>query len=470
MLRTIAQVQDEPIAPGQTLAGKYRIDRVLGAGAMGMVLGASHLVLGSRVAIKVMLGGGRKGREHEDRFLREARVASMLKSEHAGKVLDVGVTEQGAPYIVMEFLDGQDLGALLQARGPLPVIDAVTYILQACEAIAEAHALGIVHRDIKPANLFLTTGVTGAPCVKVVDFGIAKQVDGGTALTQTGAVLGSPLYMSPEQIRGSRDVDGRSDIWALGVTLYQLLAGLTPFHAETLMAVVTLINLDPPTPLTDYRPDVAPNLAAVLAQCLEKDPARRWPNVAAFAAALAPHGDAAAAMYAARVAKVQQVEILPSRPTTEIGAPSDAGLAQAASASPAMVASAPRAPLPATPASSSSHRPRARSAGAMVGALLLATVPIATAISFGLRTRAGERVEPRIVPAATDVTPIASATTAAAVSAAAEPAETALPQEPSAVPVASSTPSARPRPGPSTIPRPPAPPRPSPGVVGGARR
>ena len=306
---------DQPIAPGQTLAGKYRIDRVLGAGAMGLVLAATHLVLGSRVAIKVMLGGGKRAPEHEERFLREARVASMLRSEHAAKVLDVGTTEQGATYIVMEYLDGCDLGALLQARGALPVEEAVSYMLQACEAIAEAHGLGIVHRDIKPANLFLTTGVSGTPCVKVVDFGIAKQLDDAPALTQAGAALGSPLYMSPEQMRGSRDVDARSDIWALGVTLYELLAGVTPFHADTLLAVVTMINLDPPTPLMEYRPDVPASLAAVIFQCLEKNRERRWPSVSAFATALAPHASASSASYAERVARVQKADAAPARST-----------------------------------------------------------------------------------------------------------------------------------------------------------
>jgi serine/threonine-protein kinase len=465
-------MQDQPVAPGQTLAGKYRIERVLGAGAMGMVLAATHLALGSRVAIKVMLGGGKAGPEHEARFMREARVASMLRSEHAGKVLDVGTTEQGATYIVMEYLEGRDLGALLQARGPLPVEEAVTYVLQACEAIAEAHGLGIVHRDIKPANLFLTTGISGAPCVKVVDFGIAKQIDDAPALTQTGAALGSPLYMSPEQIRGSRDVDARSDLWSLGVTLYQLLAGVTPFHADTLMAVVTMINLDPPTPLAEYRADVAPNLAVVLAQCFEKDPARRWPSVAAFAAALAPHGSAASAGYAERVARVQQVEMVPSRPTTELRAPSSANLAEAASARSAMLASSPQAEPRGMPEAGSpspaSRRPPPRIAGAVTGALLVVTVPIA--IYFGLRARAGEHIEPPSVSSASDATAIPPVSTTTTASTAAEPSATAPPEVPSVAPSASSTSSAHAR---STTPaaaHPPATGRPSSGVLGGARR
>ena len=397
-------MRDQAVEPGQILAGKYRIDRVLGAGGMGMVLAATHLVLGSRVAIKVMLGGGKRGPEHEARFMREARVASMLRSEHAGKVLDVGTTEQGATYIVMEYLDGRDLGALLQARGPLPVDEAVSFVLQACEAIAEAHGLGIVHRDIKPANLFLTTGVSGAPCVKVVDFGIAKQSDETQALTQTGAALGSPLYMSPEQMRGSRDVDARSDIWALGVTLYQLLAGTTPFHADTLMAVVSIVQLEPPTPLAEYRADVTPSLAAVIHQCFEKDPARRWQSVSAFAAALAPHGSAVSAGYAARIASVQQVDVAPSRPTTELRTPSGAGLVETASVSSA-------SPTSASPPLAASRTPGIEPL--VIAAVVVVMLAVAVSLVVGLSVR-GRRAEtdPAVViaaPSSSEVTPFGDA-------------------------------------------------------------
>ena len=473
-------MQLQAVEPGQTLGGKYRIDRVLGAGAMGMVLAATHLVLGSRVAIKIMLGGGKRGPEHEARFLREARVASMLRSEHAGKVLDVGTTEQGATFIVMEYLDGRDLGALLEARGPLPVEEAVTYVLQACEAIAEAHGLGIVHRDIKPANLFLTTGVSGAPCVKVVDFGIAKQSDETQALTQTGAALGSPLYMSPEQMRGSRDVDARSDIWALGVTLYQLLAGATPFDADTLMAVVSIVQLEPPTPLARYRADVAPHLIAAIHQCFEKDPARRWQSVAAFAAALAPHGSGLSAGYAARVARVQQVDVTPSRPTTELPAPSGprivaAASASPASASPATLASATRADslaiVAAAPRSPASGTPAGRITAITAAVLLLAALPIAVYVS--LRGRAGERVEGPAIPALS-VTAIPPASPATSASPTVEPADLPPAEAPSAAPSTPPTPTApRARSSASATPRLPAAPpnaRPRSGVVGGERR
>ncbi len=167
--------------------------------------------------------------------------------------------------------------------------DAVSYISQVCEAVAEAHAAGIVHRDIKPANLFLTRGPDGSPCVKLVDFGVAKFADGGLALTGTMQTLGSPLYMPPESMNGAKDVDGRVDIWSLGVTLYELLAQSTPFQAETLVALVTRVCAKEPTPIESFRPDVPPGLAAVIMQCLEKDRDRRWPTVAAFAAALAPY-------------------------------------------------------------------------------------------------------------------------------------------------------------------------------------
>jgi serine/threonine-protein kinase len=208
---------------GRVLLGKYRIEHVLGHGGMGMVLGARHLELGELFALKLLLPHALADEDLKHRFAREARAAARLKGEHAARVHDIGRLEDGAPYMVMEYLEGTDLRALLRARGPLPAAEAVDYMLQACHAIREAHALGIVHRDLKPANLFLARRPDGSACMKVLDFGISKEL-GSVAgdLTKTGELLGSPLYMSPEQMVRRRDVDGRSDVWALGVVLYEL--------------------------------------------------------------------------------------------------------------------------------------------------------------------------------------------------------------------------------------------------------
>jgi len=281
----------------------------------------------------------------------------------------------------MEYLDGEDLASLLVKRGPLPADEAVAFILQACEAIAEAHELGIVHRDIKPANLFLTTGVGGAPCVKVVDFGVAKDRESGLALTTVGAAIGSPLYMAPEQMNGSRDVDARADIWSLGVTLYQLLAKLTPFDSDTLPILCTRVYFHPPTPLAAYRPDVPAGLAAVIMQALEKDRARRWPNVASFAAALAPFAPGRLASYVERVANVQGVEVAPSRPT-DVLPPEPKRAAEA-------LPVAPRIPAAVVSVEPERARPRPRvHVWLILAVVLAASVPVvALAILFSRTSR-----------------------------------------------------------------------------------
>jgi serine/threonine-protein kinase len=309
-------MSNSPYSPGDVFIDKYRIERVLGAGNMGLVLSALHIGLEQRVAIKLMLPGKAAEEQHQ-RFLREARACARLKTQHAVKVLDVGKNETGAPYMVMEYLDGRDLAAELAARGPLPIAEAVEYVLQACEGLAEAHAAGIVHRDVKPANMYLIRG-SGAPCVKVLDFGISKvQGDGSLALTSDVQSLGSPLYMSPEQLNCSRDVDGRTDLWALGVTLYELVAGSgnMPFNGERIEQLCTRIFTKPPTPLSTFRSDAPAGFWSVLAQCFEKEPDRRWPNVATLAAALVPYAPPRAAVYAERVAAVLGEHVEPARPT-----------------------------------------------------------------------------------------------------------------------------------------------------------
>ncbi len=291
------------VSPGEVVLKKYRVERLLGMGAMGIVAEATHLGLDQRVAIKFMLPGKDPGGDQYARFIREARASVRLTSPHVARVLDVGALDSGAPYMVMELLQGRDLEAVLRERGPLPIDEAAELILQACEAVAEAHAIGIVHRDLKPANLFLTRTKSGLPCVKVIDFGISKASNDTLKLTQREEILGSPLYMSPEQMRSSAAVDARSDVWALGATLYQLIAGTTPFDARVIQELCAKVWFEPYTPLAQRRPDAPPAFdQGVIARCLEKDREKRFQSALDLARALAPYAPPRAAGYVERVA------------------------------------------------------------------------------------------------------------------------------------------------------------------------
>jgi eukaryotic-like serine/threonine-protein kinase len=294
---------------GDILAGKFRIERVLGVGGMGMVVSAMHIHLDERVAIKFLLPEALANAEAVARFGREARAAVKIKSEHVARVIDVGALETGAPYMVMELLRGNDLSVVIREQGALPVPVAVQYVLQACEALAEAHAIGIVHRDLKPANLFLTARADGSPCIKVLDFGISKvaSASGGGSdmgMTRTQSIMGSPLYMSPEQMASSRDVDQRADVWAIGCVLYELTTGRVPFEAETMPQLCTLIlHHEPPHPRR-VRPEVPDALAEVILHCLRKDRAQRYANVAALAMDLAGFSPDAGPRSAERISRV----------------------------------------------------------------------------------------------------------------------------------------------------------------------
>jgi hypothetical protein len=297
---------ESPVAEGDVLAGKYRVDKVLGSGGMGLVVAATHLTLHQKVALKFLLPSALDQPDTKERFLREARAAVRLKSEHVAKVVDVGTLDDGAPYMVMEYLDGATLGQVLRQQGALPIVDAVGFVLQACEAVAEAHAAGIVHRDLKPENLFLTRRVDGQPLVKVLDFGIAKTtgVDLQLSLTRTSTIVGSPLYMPPEQLRSAKHVDARSDIWAMGAVLFELLTGRLPFMADSFSELCMKVAQDPPPKPSALRAEIAPEIDVVVLRCLEKEPGRRFQNVGDLAEALQPFAPEDARDFAKRVTSV----------------------------------------------------------------------------------------------------------------------------------------------------------------------
>jgi serine/threonine protein kinase len=284
-----------PVNPGDVLDGKYRVVGTLGAGGIGVVVEAVHAQLERQVAIKFLLPDANRIPHVVARFTREARAAARLKGEHVTRVLDVGALPDGSPYMVMEYLAGTDLSQVVAERGSLAIVDAVDYVLQACEALAEAHAARIVHRDLKPANLFLTRTADGEPLVKVLDFGISKALDSepgtaGLALTASTTMIGTPLYMSPEQMRDSRDVDERTDIWALGAILYELASGRPPFVANSLAELCVMVMQAQPMAFLRVRPDAPPELGSVIERCLCKDRNDRFSNVSELSRALGKFG------------------------------------------------------------------------------------------------------------------------------------------------------------------------------------
>ena len=296
---------------GDVLAGRYRVEHVIGQGGLGVVICARHTELDERVAIKLLRPEVMQNADAVARFKREARAAVRIKSEHVARVMDVGALPGGAPYMVMEYLDGQDLKEVLAAQGPLPVEDVAEHVLQACEAVAEAHALGIVHRDLKPSNLFLTRRTDGTPCIKVLDFGISRMIARGApgsvddgVMTQGSVVVGSPIYMSPEQMAAARDLDARADIWALGVILYELLTGSPPFHGDTIAQLCTMILQGTPTPVRELRPDIPAKMEGMIRRCLEKLPIDRYTDVGELARDLSDFAPARSSLIAERVERV----------------------------------------------------------------------------------------------------------------------------------------------------------------------
>jgi eukaryotic-like serine/threonine-protein kinase len=281
-----ASARFDPV-PGTIIAGKYRVERTLGEGGMGLVVSATHMGLEQKVAIKFLLPDAIRSEVAVERFLREAKVAAKIRSDHVARVHDVGTLDasQGSvPYIVMEHLEGSDLRQIIDRDGALPVDEACEIVLQACEGLAQVHAAGIVHRDLKPSNLFVTRKADGSPAVKLLDFGISKltvpgEGTGDPALTSTATIMGSPAYMSPEQLKSTKEVDGRTDVWSLGAVFYEALTGAPAFRGETLPQVCAMIASEDPIPPSARRAEVPVDLERSVLRSLDKDPGTREPLV-----------------------------------------------------------------------------------------------------------------------------------------------------------------------------------------------
>jgi serine/threonine-protein kinase len=275
-----------PVPVGSLVAGKYEVEGLLGRGGMGVVVAATDVELRRKVAIKFV---ERQSEQATARFMREARAAAQIDSEHVTRVFEVGRLEQGSPYIVLERLEGQNLAGVI-AAGPVPPAEAAGHALEICEALARAHAARIVHRDLKPENLFLHTRRDGSRIIKLLDFGISKSLE-FTALTESQAIVGSPQYLAPEQIESPERVDPRTDLWSLGVVLYELVSGERPFRGGSMAELCMNILSGQVPPLAGKVSALPEGFEAVLRRCLTRNMAERYPSVAELARALAPFAD-----------------------------------------------------------------------------------------------------------------------------------------------------------------------------------
>ncbi|MEM9691342.1 MAG: protein kinase [Myxococcota bacterium] len=407
--------------PGTIILDKFRIDRVIGRGGMGCVVAATHLQLEQRIAIKFLLRKSMHNPDNLVRFQREARAAARIQNDHVARVSDVGVLEDGTPFMVMEYLEGSDLGSLLKRRGQLNGGEAAALLLQTCEAVAAAHAEGVIHRDLKPENLFITHLADGSPRIKVLDFGISKVDEAEAAgLTQTAALVGSPRYMSPEQMTNARAVDERTDIWSLGCILYESVSGKSPFEGSTLPQICSAILSTDPIPLLKVAPTVDSEMATIVEACLHKDPVARFANVKELALRLAPFAPVQAATSLPRIESTLGL-------TLPLGTPSSAA-ARGLETDPTIVASPQRGTssssvgaITETPVSQTLDGPPPRRswlvAAVAVGALVGIAATVATRHSSPPKKMVGPApassaiAAPTPSPAATAVRSASAATT-----------------------------------------------------------
>ncbi len=452
--------------PGELIAGKYKLVEVLGRGGMGVVFGAYHEMLDRRVALKVLAPEVLESPLAVSRFLNEARNVARIASEHVVQVLDVGLLEGGLPYMVMERLEGEDLGRLLGERAHLPVPATIDILLEATEGVAHAHAQGIIHRDLKPSNLFLARRADGSTIVKVLDFGISKltRADASSGnVTSTSAILGSPLYMSPEQLRSAKSIDSRADIWSLGVIAYELLTKTVPFVGENLVEIFAAIQEREARPLFEARADVPPALDEVVRRCLQRRPADRYETVIALARALAPFATSRGMAAVTRMNERFGFGPPPSGPRASSSAPPAAGERGSEPARSHPSASGSR--LPPTLAKEATSAPWAstREGGArsrglvgtllgvlvVVGALIAVSVPLrsrsrplpASGFSDASPAREGATAAEIAAPSSHVVAPLGLGESSTADAAIVEPPRSAAPERPPVAP----TPPNRPR-------------------------
>jgi eukaryotic-like serine/threonine-protein kinase len=444
---------------GALLAGKYRVERLLGRGGMGVVVEARHVELDERVALKFLLPERASDEQAVQRFLREARAAVKIKSPHVARVSDVGRLDSGSPYIVMEYLEGSDAARLLESDEELSAPDAIDMVIQTCDAIAEAHSHGIVHRDLKPANLFVTRHADGTPFVKVLDFGISRViVPGGVdSLTQTRTAMGSAHYMSPEQIRDSRSVDHRADVYALGITLYELLSGSHPFVAESFPALCLEIATGTPVPLADLRPDLPADLCAVVEKAHARERSERYQTTAELALALAPFAPARSQPIIERLARAQGLLGEAGRSESRISIPDRTGEGRRAPSPFEETLAAPELGHDTGPGGghASTRAPTGKPASRATLVLGAAALLLAGAIAFTLGARSRQQTPE---PAAETASP-AAAQPLTVLEPSPMPMEPVEPVEPEPRPAASASVSVAPRPPlvpPKTQPRPAA--------------
>lgn len=395
------------------IGGKYEVVGVLGEGGMGIVYEARQRDLDRRVAVKVLRGDAARDPEMVARFRREARVAASLTNPHVARILDFGTTDDGSPFMVLELLEGRDLQAEIDARGRLPLAEAVGILLEACEGVREAHARGVTHRDLKPGNVFLARQ-GGREIVKILDFGISK-VSGpeNERVTVTKGSFGTPLYMSPEQIKSARSVDHRTDVWALGIIFYEAVTGTPPFEGESASALAVAITVDPLVPPSVRAPGLSPLVDAIVARALAKDPAQRTPTVDALASELRrlhgidddptlPADVATATAFAAASTQTSHAttrRIAPATPWRLIAGAVAAAIALVAAA---VVWSAGQAPADAPARADDAASPAATETTVRPGGATLPepdrAEPRAEATPTGPSTGADEPAEPTVAP------------------------------------------------------------------------